>query len=212
MSRVLFALALLTIPAAALAQEEPERLELTGFVGGMSLTQGLGTASNLYMTVRGAAENVDFGKLFGFRASWAFTRNIAAEFHLSRSTNPYTFQVDDHEVGNVSLAVPFEAEQLFYTGGIVAQFPTPVGLVPYGTVGVGQLRTKPRNTIEGLEEVTGTDVSFGGGVKYWVPSLPWLGLGFDLRYHTASDGLTFPDGDDSPRGTEFTVGGMVRLF
>ncbi|MGH9334126.1 MAG: outer membrane beta-barrel protein [Vicinamibacteria bacterium] len=212
MSRVLFALALLTIPAAALAQEEPERLELTGFVGGMSLTQGLGTASNLYMTVRGAAENVDFGKLFGFRASWAFTRNIAAEFHLSRSTNPYTFQVDDHEVGNVSLAVPFEAEQLFYTGGIVAQFPTPVGLVPYGTVGVGQLRTKPRNTIEGLEEVTGTDVSFGGGVKYWVPSLPWLGLGFDLRYHTASDGLTFPDGDDSPRGTEFTGGGMVRLF
>jgi hypothetical protein len=86
------------------------------------------------------------------------------------------------------------------------------GVVPHGTVGVGQLSTRPRNTIEGISRVNAFDLSFGGGVKYWLRSTPWLGLGGDVRYHTANDGLTFPGGDDSPRGVEFTVAGMVRFF
>jgi hypothetical protein len=206
-------LALSVCPGAALAQTEATRkLELTGFLGGMTLSQDLGTASNIYLTVTGAAESVDFGKLYGFGASWAFTRNIAAEFHLSQSTNAYSLAVDDEVIGNVSLPEQFEAEQLCFTGGVVVQFPLEIGFVPYGSLGVGRLQTKPASPIEGVESVNGTDVSFGGGVKYWIPAVPWLGVGFDLRYHTANDGLAFPSGDDSPRGSEYTIAGMVRLF
>jgi hypothetical protein len=164
------------------------------------------------MSVTGAAESVPFGKLYGFGASWAFTRNVSAEFRLSRSTNAYSLEVDDEEIGNVSLPDQFEAEQVFITGGVVVQYPLDVGLVPYGSFGAGQLQTKPTSAIEGLESVTGIDVSFGGGVKYWIPTVPWLGVGFDVRYHTATDGLTFPEGDDSPRGTAYTIAGMVRFF
>lgn len=210
MKRFLVVLALAGSPGAALAQSE--KLELSGFVGGMPVSRDLGSASNIYMTVTGAAESVDFGKLYGFGASWAFTRNVAAEFHFSRSTNFYGLAVDDAEIGNVSLADQFEAEQLILTGGVTVQFPLEVGLIPFGSIGVGQLRTKPMNAIEGLESVTGTDVSFGGGVKYWFSEIPWLGVGFDLRYHMATDGLTFPGGDDSPRGTEYSLMGMVRPF
>jgi hypothetical protein len=199
------------MPAIGLAQDS-KRLELSGFVGGMSLSQSLGTSSNIYMTVTGAAENVDFGKLFGFRASWAFSRNVAAEFNASRSKNFYGLDVDDLEVGNVGLQDQFEADQLLLSGGVIVQFPTRLGLVPYGSFGVGRLETKPASPIDGIESVDAIDVSFGGGVKYWVPSLPWLGVGFDLRYHTATEGLTFPGGDSSPTSVEFTAGGMVRLF
>jgi hypothetical protein len=212
MTRLVAIAALTLSPGVALAQTEAEKLELSGFFGGMSLDQDLGTASNIYMTVTGAAESAAFGRLYGFGASWAFTRNIAAEFRLSRSTNAYSLEVDDEEIGNVGLPDQFEAEQLSFLGGVVVQFPLEVGLVPYGSLGVGRLQTKPRSAIEGLESVTGTDVSFGGGVKYWIPAVPWLGVGFDLRYHTANDGLTFPGGDDSPRGGEYTITGMVRLF
>ena len=213
MRRALLVLALSVVPGAGLAQTgESKNLELSGFFGGMSLTQDLGSASNIYMSVTGAAENVEFGKLYGFGAGWAFTRNVSAEFRLSQSTNVYSLEVDDEEIGKVSLTDQFEAEQLFITGGVTVQFPLEIGFVPYGSLGVGQLRTKPTSAIEGLESVTGTDVSFGGGVKYWIPGVPWLGVGFDLRYHTATDGLTFPEGDDSPRGTEYTIAGMVRFF
>lgn len=210
MRRFLVLLGLVGFPGVALAQTE--KLELSGFFGGMSLTQDLGTASNIYMTVTGTAENVGFGRLYGFGASWAFTRHIAAEFHLSRSKNAYSLAVDDTEVGDVSLPDQFEADQLLFTGGVVVQYPLEVGLIPYGSFGVGQLRTKPVSAIEGVDSVTGTDVSFGGGVKYWIPAVPWLGVGFDLRYHTATEGVTFPGGDDSPGGAEYTLSGMVRLF
>jgi len=196
-----------------LAQTSPQKkLELSGFIGGMSLSQDLGTASNIYMSVTGSAESVDFGKLWGFGGSWAFTRNMAAEFRFSRSTNAYSLSVDDEAIGNVGLPAQFEAEQLFLTGGVTFQYPLELGLIPYGSFGVGRLETTPLKTIEGLESVSGTDVSFGGGVKYWIPAVPWLGVGFDLRYHTAAEGITFPDGDDSPTGTEYTISGMVRLF
>jgi hypothetical protein len=201
------------LPGAARAQTAgPKKLELTGFFGGMSLTQDLGSASNIYMDVTGSAESVGFGGLFGFGASWAFTRNLGAEFHFSRSTNAYSLAVDDKAIGNVSLADQFEAEQLSFTGGVVFQYPLEAGLIPYGSFGVGQLRTKPLKAIEGLESVSGTDVSFGGGVKYWIRQVPWLGVGFDFRYHTATEGITFPGGDFSPNGAEYTVTGIVRLF
>ncbi len=212
MKRALLLLAFSAVPGAGLAQTGEKKLELSGFIGGMSLSQDLGTATNIYMSVTGSAESVDFGKLYGFGASWAFTPNFAAEFRFSRSTNLYGLEVDDEEIGNLALPDQFEAEQIFITGGVTVQFPLEVGLVPYGSFGVGQLKTTPTSTIEGIESVTGTDVSFGGGVKYWIPSVPWLGVGFDLRYHTATDGLTFPGGDDSPGGTAYTVVGMVRLF
>lgn len=213
MRRALLVLVLSAVPGAGLAQTgESKKLELSGFFGGMSLTQDLGSASNIYMSVTGGAESVAFGELSGFGASWAFTRNVAAEFRLSRSTNAYSLDVDDDEIGNASLPDQFEARQLVITGGVVVQYPLEVGLVPYGSVGVGRLRTRPTSAIEGLESVTGTDVSFGGGVKYWIPAVPWLGVGFDLRYHTATKGLTFPGGEDSPNGTAYTIAGMVRLF
>ncbi|MGH9389022.1 MAG: hypothetical protein ACRD1Z_05350, partial [Vicinamibacteria bacterium] len=101
MKRALLTVLLTTLPGVALAQTR--KLEVSGFIGGMSPTQDLGTASNIYMSVTGAAESVDFGKLYGFGASWAFTRNVAAEFRLSRSTNLYGLEVDDEEIGNVTL-------------------------------------------------------------------------------------------------------------
>ncbi len=213
MRRALLVLALSAVPGAGLAQTaQSKKLELSGLFGGMSLSQDLGSASNIYMSVTGGADSVAFGKLYGFGASWAFTRNIAAEFRLSRATNAYSLEVDDDEIGNLSLPDQFEAEELYITGGVVVQYPLEVGLIPYGSFGFGQLRTTPKSSIEGLETVTGTDVSFGGGVKYWIPALPWIGVGFDLRYHTATEGLAFPGGDDSPSGTAYTVVGMVRLF
>lgn len=213
MRRALLLLALSASAGPALAQTRgAKKLELSGFLGGMTLSQDLGSASNIYMSVTGSAESVDFGKQYGFGASWAFTRNLSAEFHLSRSTNAYSLEVDDDEVGDVSLPDQFDADQLFFSGGLVAQFPLEVGLVPYGSFGVGRLKTTPSSAIENLESASGLDVSFGGGVKYWIPSVPWLGVGFDVRYHTASEGLSFPGGDDSPRGTEYAIAGIVRLF
>lgn len=204
--------AAIVLPRSVQAQSEPKRLELSGFVGSMSLTQDLGSTSNLYMTVTGGAENVRFGKLFGFRASWAFTRNLAAEFNASRATNAYNLAADDIEAGTASLGEQFDARQLFLTGSVIAQFPLRMGLVPYGIVGVGRLATTPSSPIQDLQRVDATDVSFGGGVKYWLPSPGWLGFRFDVRYHSATKGLTFPGGDGKPSGTELTVGGIVRLF
>lgn len=191
---------------------QDERLELSGFVGGMSLTQDLGSASNIYMTVTGAAGSSSFGDLFGFRASWALTRNVAAAFDFSRGTNPYSFDVDDTEVGAVALPDQFTARRQYYGGSVLAQFPLSFGLVPYGVFGVGRLETTPESPIGGISSVDTTDWSFGGGAKYWLPPAPWLGFGLDLRYHSASEGLTFPGGTGSPTGTEVTVSGMVRLF
>ncbi|HSF18301.1 MAG TPA: hypothetical protein VLK65_22390 [Vicinamibacteria bacterium] len=198
-------------PGAA-GQSGAARLELSGFIGGSSFQQSLGTASNIYQTVSGTAGNIDFGKLFGLRASWALTRNIAAEFNLSTGTNAYTFAVDDIEVGNVDLGGQFEADQLFWNGSIVFQVPTRAGVVPYATAGFGRLETTPSSPLGDIDKVKATDVSFGGGLKFWLPSLTWLGLRFDARYHTASEGLNFPGNTETPTGTEVTVGATVRLF
>ena len=82
----------------SLGQKAPRRLEASGFVGGMSISHALGTASNIYMKVTGSAQNVSFGKLYGLRASWAFAENLAAEFNFSSGRIPYTFDVDDGQL------------------------------------------------------------------------------------------------------------------
>lgn len=190
-------------------QSRPGRLEVSGFVGALSVDQVLGSATNLYQSVTGEATNIDFGQLLGFRASWAFTPRLAAEFNISRGSNAYTLTVDDEFVGGVDLGEQFEADQFFLGGNLVYQFP--VGnFVPYATGGAGLLRTTPASALADIDRVSAIDFNFGGGAKYWFSSL--LGVRFDVRYHTANDGITFPGGTSSPKGLEFSVGASARFF
>ena len=198
-------------PTAPGQRSMPGRLQVSGFVGGMSIDQSLGTATNIYQSVTGAATDVTFGKLYGLRVSWGFTEMLAAEFNLSGSSNAYTYDVDDLELGNVALGEQFQARSRYFGGNIVFQFP--VGnLVPYVTGGAGLLRTTPKETIAGVDSVSGFDFNVGGGVKYWFSSPQWLGLRGDVRYHTANEGLTFPGGTSTPNGFEFSVGASFRWF
>ena len=189
----------------------PGRLQVSGYVGGMSVDQSLGAATNLYQTVTGSATNVDFGKLYGVRASWGFTPSLAAEFNLSSSSNGYTYDVDDIEVGNVALGEQFRSDQLYLGGNVVFQVPVG-GFVPYVTGGVGLLRIDPVGTIAGVDRLSTLDFNVGGGLKYWLSSPQWLGLRVDARYHTANEGLTFPGGTSTPKGFEFSVGASFRWF
>lgn len=199
-------------PTAPGGQSIPGRLQVSGFVGGMSIDQSLGTAANIYQSVTGAADDVTFGKLYGFRASWGFTERLAAEFNVSSSSNAYTFDVvDDVELGTVGLGEQFRADQLYFGGNVVFHFPLGA-LAPYVTGGGGVLRTTPTDAIEGIDRVSSLDFNFGGGVKYWFRSPQWLGIRFDARYHAANEGLTFPDGTSTPSGLEFSVGAAFRWF
>jgi hypothetical protein len=189
----------------------PGRLQVSGFVGGMSIDQALGSATNLYQSVTGAASNVDFGKLYGMRASWGFTPSLVAEFNVSSSSNAYRLDVDDVEVGSVALGEQFSADQLYLGGNVLFQVSTG-NFAPYATGGVGLLRTTPSSAIAGVERVSALDFNVGGGVKYWFSSPAWLGLRFDARYHSANEGLTFPGGTSSPKGLEFSAGASFRWF
>lgn len=197
-----------------IARQEPElrRLELAGFVGSLSFSQSLGATFNIYQAVAGQAEEIGFGKYFGARASWAFTKNIVVEGEWSYGKTPYTFVLDDDEVGNASLGEAFDAEQMFWSGAFLYQVPIRYGIVPYGVFGVGQLQTTPSLPIAGIDRLASTDISFGGGVKYWPEGVEWLGLRFDVRRHSASEGFNFPGNDDTPSGTAVTVGAFIRLF
>ena len=128
----------------------------------LSVNQSLGTATNIYQTVTGEAENIDFGKLLGFRASWAFTPMISAEFNVSRGNNPYSFSVDDDTIGTENLADQFETDQLFLGGNILFQFRRG-NFVPYVTGGGGLQRTTPTSPIAEIERVSAFDINFGGG-------------------------------------------------
>ena len=177
----------------------------------MSIDQKLGAATNIYHTVTGEAENIDFGQLFGFRASWAFTPMIVAEFNVARGSNAYSFTVDDDTIGVETLANQFETDQLFLGGNILFEFRRG-NIVPYVTGGGGLQRTTPTSPIAGVERVSAFDINFGGGVKLWFPSPAWLGVRFDVRYHTATSGLTFPGGSSKPKGLELTIGASAAVF
>ena len=198
-------------PSAPGQRGMPRRLEVSGFVGGMTVDQSLGTATNLYQSVTGAATDVTFGKLYGFRASWGFTPNLAAEFNVSSSSNAYTFDIDDLEVGNVALGEQFRSDRLYFGGNVVYQFPKG-NVAPYVTGGVGLARETPVEAIAGIDRVSALAFNVGGGVKYWFSSPQWLGLRADVRYHTANDGVTFPAGTSSPKGWEFSGGASFRWF
>lgn len=198
-------------PTARGQRGMPGRLQVSGFVGGMTVDQSLGTATNLYQSVTGTATDVAFGKLYGFRASWGFTPNLVAEFNLSGSSNAYTFDIDDLELGNVALGEQFRSDQLYFGGNVVYQFLTG-NFAPYVTGGVGLARTTPVEVIAGIDRVSSLDFNVGGGLKYWFSSPQWLGLRVDARYHTANDGLTFPGGTSSPKGWEYSVGASFRWF
>lgn len=198
-------------PSAPGQRSMPGRLQVSGFVGGMTVDQSLGTTTNLYQSVTGEATDVTFGKLYGFRASWGFTSNLAAEFNVSSSSNAYTLDVDDLEVGNVALGEQFRSDQLYFGGNVVYQLPTG-NFAPYVTGGVGLARTTPVEAIAGVDRVSAFDFNVGGGMKYWFSSPQWLGLRADVRFHTANEGLTFPGGTSSPRGWEFSAGASFRWF
>ena len=195
----------------ARGQAKPKRLEVSGFIGMLSVNQSLGTATNIYQTVTGEAENIDFGKLLGFRASWAFTPMISAEFNVSRGNNPYSFSVDDDTIGTENLADQFETDQLFLGGNILFQFRRS-NFVPYVTGGGGLQRTTPTSPIAEIERVSAFDINFGGGLKLWLPNPEWLAVRVDLRYHTATDGITFPGGSSTPKGLELTIGASFTIF
>ena len=208
--------ALLLILFAALSfapdanAQEDRRLELSGYVGAVSFDQSLGNTSNIFFSLSGQAGDVDFGQYFGFRASYAFTRNLAAEFSFGRGTNAFSFTANDREAGNVNLGEQFEATQLSYAGNLVFQFPTTAGVVPYGTVGVDQLRTEPDNPIADLGTISTIDINFGGGLKVFLASV--FGVRFDVRYHVVSDHFAFAGLEESANNTEFSVGVIVRPF
>ncbi|MFQ5790926.1 MAG: porin family protein [Acidobacteriota bacterium] len=197
-------------PVAAEAQNT-RRLELSGFVGGLSVSQDLGSVTNIFFTTTGEAEDVDFGQFFGFRASFLFSSYLGIEGSLTRGENSYTFSVNDNELGAVSLGEQFDADQLHFGGNVIVQVPFASGLVPYGTVGIGSVRTEPQNPISDIDDVTSTDFTVGGGVKYFIADSAF-GVRFDIRHHIVSEGLTFSGTSDSPRNTEFTIGGVVRFF
>lgn len=203
----------LLVPVASSAQDR--RLEVTGFVGGLSISHDLGSVSNIYLTATGEAESVAFPKYFGVRVAYLLTPFVGVEGSLSRGSNRYTFSVDDRDLDTVSLGDQFDATELNYGGNVVIQYPLDNGLVPFGIAGVGQQRSSTANPIAGIEEtVTGLDFNFGGGVRYFFDEqdLPWLGVRFDLRFHFISNGLAFDGNEASPRHTEFTFGGVIRPF
>lgn len=205
----------LSLAFSAAGSAEDRRLELTGFFGGLSIDHDLGSVSNIFFTTTGQAEDVEFFKYYGLRVDFNITRYVGVEGNLSRSKNAYSFTVvDDIELDRVPLGDQFDATQVNYGANLIFQYPTASGVVPYGTAGAGWQKTTPDQAISGIDSVSGIDFNFGGGVKYFFegPGLPWLGVRFDIRYHIISEGLAFIGNEASPRGTEITIGGVVRPF
>lgn len=212
--KTVFLTGLMALLVSPVTSAQERRLEMTGYLGGLSISHDLGAVSNIYFTATGEADNVGFGKYFGFRVAYFFTPNIGVEGNLSRGTNSYVFSVDDNDLGFVNLGDQFDAIQFNIGGSLIYQYPLDNGAVPYGAVGFGRQRNRPENEAEGFESVTGSEFHFGGGVKYFFEEqdLPWLGVRFDFRYHFVTDGLAFHGNDASPRHTEFTFGGVIRPF
>ncbi len=192
-------------------QVKPKRLEVSGFIGMLSVNHSLGTAANIYQTVTGEAENLGFGKLLGFRASWAFTPMLTAEFNVSRGNNAHSLTIDDETAGTETLADQFETAQLFLGGNLILQFPRG-RFVPHVSVGGGLHRMTPTSPIAEIERVSAIDFSVGGGLKVWFSNPDFIALRVDVRYHTATAGITFPGGSSTPKGLELTIGASFAVF
>ena len=198
--------------SSGMPADRDERLEISAFVGGAQVGGTLGPSSNIYMNVTSTPGNVDLGELFGLRASWAFTKNVVVEGNFSRAENPYTLEVFDFVLGGFDLGEQFEAKHTAASVNLVVQFPTAIGLVPYGTGGLGYLKTSAvQGPIGDSDSASGLETNFGGGVKYFFPTPRWLGVRFDVRYRRASEGVRFHN-SASPSSTEFTIGAMARFF
>ena len=192
------------------APESFERVEISGFVGGASVSGVLGPSFNIYMGVTSTPQNVEFGDLFGLRASWAFTEMIALEANLTRGRNRYAMDVDDFVLGEIALGEQYDVTETALTGNVLLQLPTAAGVVPYVTGGLGYLRQTPVQGPIGDEDSTSTfEFNFGGGVKYFFSGARWLGIRFDVRYSKASGGLVF---SGSPSSTDLTIGAVFRFF
>lgn len=187
-----------------------KRFEVTGLIGGLSISHDLGTASNLFFTVSGQAESVGFGKYYGFRGSYRFTPRLHAEGSLVFSSNDFVSTVQDGELGQVNVGEQFSVDQLAFSGNAILDFPLKSGLIPFATVGLGWARMEPQNRIVDIESVGAFDFNLGGGVKYFFNR--WVGARFDLRFHLLSDGIAYPGSSTSPKQTEFTVGAIVRVY
>jgi hypothetical protein len=195
------------------AQER--RLEVTGFLGGLSVTQDLGSSSNVYLEAVGEGQNVSFGKYLGLRVAFMISSIIGIEGSYSQGTNSYTYSVDDNEIGDVDLGEQFDVKQSNFSGNVLIQYPFDNGFIPYGTVGFGRHSQNPEKAIEGIEDVVnGNDINFGGGVRYFFEgqNLPWLGVRFDFRWHRVSNGVVFEGNEVSPQFTEMSLGVALRPF
>jgi hypothetical protein len=202
----------LGLAAPSLAQDRPH-LELSGFVGGATIVNDLGSAGNLFFTVTGQADNAKFGKLFGFRGSYRLVSDIAVEGSFYRSENDFTASLQDNKLGLTDLGEQFTIDHTGFSGNIVVDFPLSAfneKLVPYGTAGVGWIKTEPQNAIVDIADLSSIDVNLGGGAKVFFNR--WIGARVDVRYHLVSEGLAFPGSESSPRHTEFSIGGVLRLF
>jgi hypothetical protein len=205
----------LSLYLASPSTAQQRRLEVTGFIGGLSVTHDLGSNSDIYLEATGEGEKLSFGKYLGFRVAYMFSRIIGVEGGYSRGTNSYTYSVDDNELGNVALGEQFDVKQTTYGGNVIVQYPFDNGVIPYGTAGFGRWNQYPENPIAGFEDgVTSNDINLGGGVRYFFEAqdLPWLGVRFDFRYHMVSEGLAFDGNEASPRFTEYSFGAVFRPF
>jgi opacity protein-like surface antigen len=197
------------IGSAPARAQQYKRFESGVFVGGMSVSHDLGTVDNILFTTTGAADNVSFGDLLGFRFSYDFSPNLAAEANYSRAKETFSFRINDDDIGAVDLADQFDATVQNISGNLVGQFPLENGLIPYGTIGFAWVRTDLSSEIGGVTDDSSTGLNLGGGVKYFFTS--WVGARFDLRYQIISQGLAFADNAAEPRNTEFTIGAAFRF-
>ncbi len=136
---------------------------------------------------------------------------ITAEFNVSRGTNAHSLTIDDETTGTETLADQFETDQLFLGGNLILQFRRG-HFVPYVSGGGGLHRMTPTSPIAEIERVSAFDINFGGGLKLWLPNPEWLAVRVDLRYHTATAGITFPGGSSKPKGLELTIGASIAIF
>ena len=202
------------LPQPAEAQFTRDRpFEAGFFLGSLSIDHDLGSVSNLFFTTTGSADDIPFGTdFFGARFSADLTPDFAVEGTYSRARQTFLLDVvDDLDAGDVMLGEQFEATQQNISANAVVQFPTEIGLIPYGTVGYAFVKTDPTNEISDVTSDWTRGLNFGGGAKYFYPGAPWVGARFDLRWQRLSEGLAFSEPLAEPRNMELTIGVAFRF-